>query len=195
MLGSGELRELRERVDTAVYTTGQPRGLAARRRIPGSGRGWSMLSSTRARQHEQNSCCWRFFHETPRSCSSLALARRRSLAAACGGGGDRQSVPADAVAVVGDQQITKAEFDALLAQAKRSYEAQKQHVPEGRHAPSTRRSEAERDRSSSSSAAQFEQEADELGVTVTDKEVDDAARSRSRSSTSAATEKQVPRQS
>src|SRR5262245_7764247 len=42
------------------------------------------------------------------------------LTAACGGD-DTQAVPRDAVAVVGGDEITKADFDNLIAQAKRSY--------------------------------------------------------------------------
>src|SRR6266511_1940750 len=49
------------------------------------------------------------------------------LAAGCGGGGS--SVPSDGVAVVGDQTITKAQFDQLLGQAKKSYSSQKRPFP------------------------------------------------------------------
>ena len=60
-----------------------------------------MLCWTRARQHEQNRCCWRFFHETTRTyrlfCAALVL-----VVAACGGGGGPVGL-SDVVAVVGDQ--------------------------------------------------------------------------------------------
>ncbi len=52
--------------------------------------------------------------------------------AACGGGSDKKSaedVPVDAIALVGDQEVPKAEYDALLDRAKQSYKAQKRPFP------------------------------------------------------------------
>jgi len=49
------------------------------------------------------------------------------VAAGCGGG--TESVPTSAVAVVGNDTITKAEFNQLLAGAKRTYEARKTPFP------------------------------------------------------------------
>lgn len=52
--------------------------------------------------------------------------------AACGGGSDTKTaedVPVDAIALVGDQEVPKAEYDALLDRAKQSYEAQKRPFP------------------------------------------------------------------
>ena len=43
---------------------------------------------------------------------------------ACGGGGPR-NVPSDDVAVVGDGQVSKADWDALMAQTKQNYTATK----------------------------------------------------------------------
>ncbi|MHB8469887.1 MAG: peptidylprolyl isomerase [Gaiellaceae bacterium] len=51
------------------------------------------------------------------------------LAAGCGGGGAR-SVPADAVAVVGSDTITKVQFNFLIAGAKRAYIARKTAFPQ-----------------------------------------------------------------
>lgn len=52
------------------------------------------------------------------------------FAVACGGGdGGSESVPANSVAVVGDQAIPKSEFDDLIAYAKKSYDAQKREFP------------------------------------------------------------------
>src|SRR5215208_4886328 len=48
--------------------------------------------------------------------------------AACGGGGTKK-VPDDAVAVVGDIEISKPQFDQLMDQAKRSYKQQKREFP------------------------------------------------------------------
>jgi foldase protein PrsA len=50
------------------------------------------------------------------------------LVAGCGGGSS-QSVPSDAVAVVGGSTITKAQFASLLASAKASYAARKTAFP------------------------------------------------------------------
>ena len=52
--------------------------------------------------------------------------------AACGGDSDTKTaedVPVDAIALVGDQEVPKAEYDALLDRAKQSYEAQKRPFP------------------------------------------------------------------
>jgi foldase protein PrsA len=52
--------------------------------------------------------------------------------AACGGGSDTKTaedVPVDAIALVGDQEVPKAEYDALLERAKQSYKAQKRQFP------------------------------------------------------------------
>ena len=97
----------------------------------------------------------------------LALAL---LAPACGGDeGSAKSVPAGAIAVVGDQEIEKAEFDRLIKQAETSAEAQGQEFPET-GSPEYNdlkdaivRSLVER--------AEFELEAEEMGIEVTDAEV------------------------
>ena len=80
-----------------------------------------MLYSTRARQRERNRCCRRFFHETDSYSSLLfarllALAGRRRAAAAA-----RRRSPTTRSPSSATSTITKAEFDALIAQAKRSY--------------------------------------------------------------------------
>ena len=52
--------------------------------------------------------------------------------AACGGGTDEKTVedvPVDAIALVGDQEVPKAEYDALLDRAKQSYKAQERPFP------------------------------------------------------------------
>jgi parvulin-like peptidyl-prolyl isomerase len=52
------------------------------------------------------------------------------VAAGCGGGGSSsKSVPSSAVAVVGDETITKADFNDLLEGAKRTYKARKTAFP------------------------------------------------------------------
>ncbi|MBA2474413.1 MAG: peptidylprolyl isomerase [Actinobacteria bacterium] len=63
----------------------------------------------------------------------LLLALVLSLAFAvtgCGGDdGEGSAVSADAIAVVGETQIAKADYDALVSQAKKGYEAQKRKFP------------------------------------------------------------------
>ena len=87
--------------------------------------------------------------------------------AGCGGDED---VPADAVAVVDGQEIAKSDYDALIAQAKKSYKNQKRDFPAaGSQEFQTLRNQAvqflvQRE--------QFEQKAEDLDVEITDKQVD-----------------------
>lgn len=88
--------------------------------------------------------------------------------AGCGGGDD--TVPTDAVAVVDGQEIAKTDYNALIAQAKKSYKNQKRDFPKaGSQEFQTLKNQAvqflvQRE--------QFEQEAENLDVNVTDKQVD-----------------------
>jgi foldase protein PrsA len=91
------------------------------------------------------------------------------LAAGCGGGGT--SVPSDGVAVVGDETITKAQFDQLLGQAKRSYTSQKRPFPKA--------GSPEYEQLKNQAVqylvqrAEFAQKAKDLDVDVTDKQIND----------------------
>jgi len=91
------------------------------------------------------------------------------LAAGCGGGSE--SVPADAVAVVDGEEVAKSEFDALIAQARKSYENQEREFP----AAGTPEYKTLRDQAVQFlvQRRQFEQEAAELEIEVTEKQVDD----------------------
>jgi parvulin-like peptidyl-prolyl isomerase len=95
--------------------------------------------------------------------SALALA-----AAGCGGGGTK-AVPADAVAVVGNTTITKAQFNFLLDGAKRTYAARKSPFPKA----GTTQYKSLQDQAIQYLVQQseLEQKAKDLGVTVTDKDV------------------------
>jgi foldase protein PrsA len=100
---------------------------------------------------------------------AILLCALVSLAlAGCGGGSDK--VPTDAVAVVDGQEIAKTDYDALIAQAKKSYKNQKRDFPKaGSQEFRTLKNQAvqflvQRE--------QFEQEAENLDVNVTDKQVD-----------------------
>ncbi len=88
-----------------------------------------------------------------------------------GCGGSDEDVPADAVAVVDGQDIARSDYEALIAQAKKSYKNQKRDFPAaGSQEFQTLRNQAvqflvQRE--------QFEQKAEDLDVKVTDKQVDD----------------------
>ena len=92
-----------------------------------------------------------------------------AVLAGCGGGGGG-SVPSDAVAKVNGHTITQEQFNTLLNQAKKSYTSQKKKWPAaGTPAYDTLKNQAvaylvQRE--------EFQQEADKLGVTVTDADVD-----------------------
>ena len=88
--------------------------------------------------------------------------------AGCGGGSD--DVPADAVAVVDGEEVPRQDYDAVISQAKTSYKNQKREFPAaGSQEFQTLRNQVvqflvQRE--------QFEQEAAELDIEVTDKQVD-----------------------
>ena len=100
----------------------------------------------------------------------LLIAALAAVLAACGGGGGGGDVPNDAVAKVGDTTITQQQFDALLAQAKRSYVSQKRAFPKA----GTPEYQALKNQAVQYlvQRAEFAQEASKLGVKVTDKDVD-----------------------
>jgi parvulin-like peptidyl-prolyl isomerase len=93
--------------------------------------------------------------------------------AACGGGDETRSpedVPPDAIAVVGDEPIAKAELDELMDDAEQGYKAQKRPFPK----PGTPDYENLRSQAIAYlvQRSQYEQEAEEMGIEVTDEEVD-----------------------
>jgi parvulin-like peptidyl-prolyl isomerase len=99
---------------------------------------------------------------------TFLLAALAAVLAACGGG--NESVPSGSIAQVGDREITQAQFDALLAQAKRSYESQKRKFPEaGTPEYQTLKNQAV---SYLVQRVEFAQEAEDMGVEVSDKDVD-----------------------
>lgn len=95
----------------------------------------------------------------------LALAL---LVVGCGGGDD--DVPSDAIAVVGDEEIPKRDYDALVDQAKRSYKTSKKPFPKA----GTPEYESVKNQAVLYlvQREQFEQKAEELDVEVGDEEVD-----------------------
>ena len=89
------------------------------------------------------------------------------VVAGCGGG--TKSVPADAVAVVGHDTISKQQFNTLLDGAKRTYKARKTPFPKA----GTTQYKSLQDQAMQYlvQQAELEQKAKDMGVTVTDKDV------------------------
>lgn len=92
--------------------------------------------------------------------------------AACGGDDARSpaDVPPDAIALLGDDEIPKAEFDELMDRAKTSYKQQTRPFPKA----GTPEYDQLKDRAVSYLVQRYEfrKEAQELGIEVTDKELD-----------------------
>jgi peptidyl-prolyl cis-trans isomerase C len=93
-----------------------------------------------------------------------------ALAAAGCGGTTTATLGADDVAVVGSKEITKEQFQNLMAQAKRTYQAQKRPFPK----PGSAEYEQLKGQAITFlvQRAEFEQEAEDMGVEVTDEKVD-----------------------
>ena len=99
--------------------------------------------------------------------TTFLVAALAAVLAGCGGGGG--DVPSDAVAQVKGQTITQAQFDELLAQAKKSYATQKRPFPKaGTPEYATLKNQAVQ---YLVQRVEFQQEADKLGVTVSDSEI------------------------
>src|SRR5687767_6191745 len=96
-------------------------------------------------------------------------------ASACGGDADGGtsggSLPSGVVASVAGDEITQAELDEVISQAKDRLESQGQRIP----AAGSQEYQAFQQNALAYlvQRAQFEQQAEELDVTVTDKEVDE----------------------
>jgi parvulin-like peptidyl-prolyl isomerase len=103
----------------------------------------------------------------------LPLACIALLAAGCGGGGTANLGSGD-VAAVGDQQVSKDQFKALMARAKKSYSAQKRKFPKA----GTREFENLKGQAVDFlvQRAEFEDEADGMGIDITDKKIDERIR-------------------
>ena len=87
-----------------------------------------------------------------------------------GCGSEKKSVPPNAVAVVGDETITKEQFDQLIQQARGSYKQQKRDFPKA----GSQEYQALRGQAMQFlvQRAQFEQKAQEFDIEVTDEDVD-----------------------
>ena len=130
-----------------------------------------MLYSKRAEQRRRNRCKWRLYGQASfLTLFAIALLGAVGVVVAAGCGSDRQGVSANDVAVVGDQTISKEQFDRLLDQARASYKANKQDFPE----PGTEGYTALRKQAMQFlvQRAQFDQKAEELDVTITEADID-----------------------
>jgi parvulin-like peptidyl-prolyl isomerase len=92
------------------------------------------------------------------------------VASACGGGGGSGDVPEGAVAVVNGTEIARTELDQLMEQAKKAYESQNQEFPRA-GTPEYRNVQAQY-LAYLVQREEFEQEAKELGIEVTEKDID-----------------------
>ena len=106
----------------------------------------------------------------------LALIPLAALVAAlalvgCGGSDSSGEVPNDAVAVVGDQEISKQQFDALIAQARASAKQQKRDFPKA--GTPEHKNLQNQGLEYLVRRAEFAQKAEDLDVEVTDKQVDE----------------------
>jgi foldase protein PrsA len=93
------------------------------------------------------------------------------LAAACGGGdSSSEDVPDDAVAVVDGREIARSEFDELIDQAKKSYQSQDREFP----AAGSEEYQTLQDQAVAHlvQKVELEQAAEEMGIEVTDEDVD-----------------------
>jgi parvulin-like peptidyl-prolyl isomerase len=94
------------------------------------------------------------------------------LAAGCGGSSNESaSLGNQDVAAVGSEQITKAQFAALMARADKSYQAQKRSFPKA----GTREYENLKGQAVDFlvQRAEFEDEASNMGIHISDKQIDD----------------------
>jgi foldase protein PrsA len=98
------------------------------------------------------------------------LATVALVAAACGGGSD--TVPTGAIAVVGGTDISKENLDELIAQAKKGYESQNQDFPKA-GTPEYQSIQTQYV-AYLVELEQLRQAAEELGVSVSEKDVDAA---------------------
>jgi peptidyl-prolyl cis-trans isomerase C len=90
--------------------------------------------------------------------------------AACGGGGSSDKLSSGDIAVVGHTHIAKAQFDALMEQARQSYKKQGQAFPkEGTTKFQTVKAEAV---SLLVQQAEREEKANSMGIKVTDADID-----------------------
>jgi foldase protein PrsA len=100
----------------------------------------------------------------------LCLALLTGVLAACGGGGGSKSVPADSVAVVGSDSITKAQFNSLMDATAKVDKVNKQTPPKA--GTTAYKQVQDRVMAFLVQLDELTQKGTTLGVTVTDKQVE-----------------------
>src|ERR687883_21859 len=126
-----------------------------------------MLYSARARQREHSAAPGACFMRSLRIAVPLLVLL--TLAASGCGGGVSTKVPANAVAVVNGDPISRSEFDAAMARSKRGYTQQKRPWPK---AGTTQFQQVQQSTLTFLVQLQeLEQKAKQLGVNITDKQV------------------------
>jgi parvulin-like peptidyl-prolyl isomerase len=100
----------------------------------------------------------------------IAAAALVLVLAGCGGTSGPRSVPADSIAVVGENEITKAQLTQLISEVQASYKLQGRPFPKR----GTQDYDSLRDQMVQYlvQLQEFEQKADDMDVEVTDKEID-----------------------
>jgi parvulin-like peptidyl-prolyl isomerase len=91
------------------------------------------------------------------------------VAAGCGGGGNKQSVPSDAVAVVGGTPITKAQFNFLIAGARN--QAKATHATFPKAGTADYKTLQDKAMAYLVQESELEQKGKDMGVQVTDADV------------------------
>src|ERR687888_744164 len=128
-----------------------------------------MLYSARARRREgsaaRGACFMRFLRIVAPLLALLTLA-----AAGCGGGGSTK-VPANAVAVVNGDPISRSALDVAMARSKRGY--QQQHRPWPKAGTTQFQQIQQSALTFLVQLQELEQKAKQLGVTVTDQQISD----------------------
>jgi foldase protein PrsA len=124
-----------------------------------------MLYWPRVRQRDESAANGAFSMKRPLLLAFLLLAL---VVAGCGGN-STATLSANDAAVVGSKSITKDEFQSLMDRAKKSYDAQKRPFPK----PGSTEYEQLKGQAVTFliQRAEFEQEADAMGIKVTDDKV------------------------
>jgi parvulin-like peptidyl-prolyl isomerase len=126
-----------------------------------------MLYWPRARQRDESAANGAF---SMKRSVFLALISLALVAGGCGGGAKVASLGSDDVAVVGSKQISKEQFQVLMGRAKIGYDAQDRPFPK----PGTTEYESLKSQAIAFllQRAEFEQEAEDRGIDITDEKID-----------------------
>ena len=168
VLGSGELRELRGAARHGRLFDREPRGVVPDRTVQGGRRACRCYIGPPPGQLSPHSA-----PGIPHETSPPTSDRRRCACARCHRLRWRSStkVPSDAVAIVNGQPISKSQLDQLLNQAKVTYKSQKRAFPKAGSAEyAALQTQAI---TFLVQRSEFAQEADKMGIKVTDQQVED----------------------